>query len=583
MPCCRYPESLKPSLLLIALAWALPATAQEDPGRTETLRTGAVFERTLGTDETHAYTVILEAGGLLDVTVDQRGVDVVVRVLSPTGELLSEIDSPTGATGSEQVLVEPQAPGEYRVELVPFEDSPPGEYALTVRRVLSTEAHADWIATVLDRQRAVVRWLRAEAFPLRTAAPEGNFDDLEPLRGVLSGVQVVGIGEATHGTREFFQFKHRLLEFLVTEMGFRVFAIESSYSQCRDINDFVLGRTDDALSALASQRFWTVNHEEMLAQIQWMRAYNDSAPGDRKVRFVGVDIQYNERGKREILSYLRRTAPERAEALEASFAIDVMALRQAVRPLRPADSSDERDRASAELRDLRRDYLELVGFLVLNEEWLTRRSSADEFRQTLLSTRVLAQYLDVYADLRLGVGLRDRYLAENTLRLLSDQPDTKVVIWAHNEHIAKGPMSMMGEHLRDALGDAYYALGFGFNQGAFQARELLPQESTRRTLRAFVVGPAPKDSVGWYLAQTGIDRFLIDFRSPVDKTGTVNEWLETARPMRSPGSVYSPELEEQFYVPSAVGLKYDGLAFFETTSRARPNPTVEDVEFPETR
>ena len=88
-----------------------------------------------------------------------------------------------------------------------------------------------------------------------------------------------------------------MLEFLVKEMGFRVFAIESSYSACQNINDYVLGISKDGAQALDSQGFWTCNTEEMLALMDWMRTYNASVAADKKVKYMGFDIQINETAK----------------------------------------------------------------------------------------------------------------------------------------------------------------------------------------------------------------------------------------------------------------------------------------------
>lgn len=155
------------------------------------------------------------------------------------------------------------------------------------------------------RQKLVIGWFKDQAIPIKTVEAENSFADLKPLKKVFRNVRFVGLGEATHGTREFFQFKHRMLEFLVREMGFRVFAIEASFAACENINDYVMGKTDDGAAALDSQKFWIWNTEEVGAMIDWIREYNRSVPPDRRVKFVGFDIQHNETGKAKLLEYLK--------------------------------------------------------------------------------------------------------------------------------------------------------------------------------------------------------------------------------------------------------------------------------------
>ena len=112
------------------------------------------------------------------------------------------------------------------------------------------------------------------------------------LRALVGQARVVALGEATHGTREFFQLKHRMLEFLVEEMGFRVFAIEANWPECLAINDYVLHGEGDPEEALAGIYFWTWNTEEVLELIEWMRRYNADPAHEQKLKFYGVDMQY---------------------------------------------------------------------------------------------------------------------------------------------------------------------------------------------------------------------------------------------------------------------------------------------------
>ncbi|WP_395842540.1 erythromycin esterase family protein [Archangium violaceum] len=133
---------------------------------------------------------------------------------------------------------------------------------------------------------------------------------------MLKNVRVVALGEATHGTREFFQLKHRMFEFLVTRMGFTVFAIEAPFTGAWAINDYVLTGQGEPAAALAGLRFWTWQTEEVLALIHWMRAYNTSPEHPRKLKFYGVDMQaVHQEAARVVLAYLARVDPEHAEAL----------------------------------------------------------------------------------------------------------------------------------------------------------------------------------------------------------------------------------------------------------------------------
>ncbi|HUP18578.1 MAG TPA: erythromycin esterase family protein, partial [Gemmatimonadota bacterium] len=120
---------------------------------------------------------------------------------------------------------------------------------------------------------AVRAWIRDHAIALTATEPGNGFADLQPLRQIVGDARIVALGEATHGTREFFQLKHRMLEFLVSEMDFNIFAIEASLTEALDVNRYVLSGEGDPARALAGMYFWTWDTEEVLALIRWMREY----------------------------------------------------------------------------------------------------------------------------------------------------------------------------------------------------------------------------------------------------------------------------------------------------------------------
>ena len=134
-----------------------------------------------------------------------------------------------------------------------------------------------------------VEWIRHHAIRLTTPEAGHGFADLQRLKSVISGARVVSLGEATHGSREFFQLKHRLLEFLATEMGFTIFSIEANMPEAYRLNDYVLNGTGDPAQLLRGMYFWTWDTEEVLDMIRWMRAFNQSGKG--RVEFTGFDMQ----------------------------------------------------------------------------------------------------------------------------------------------------------------------------------------------------------------------------------------------------------------------------------------------------
>lgn len=574
-------EALLLSGLLAVTALVLPAQQTSSSTTTvgaQQLEQGKPIERELKYKEAHNYNLTLASGQFFKAVVNQRGIDVVVRVFAPDEKLLTEIDSPNGTQGDEPVELEAKSAGTYRIEVTPNEeggDTASGRYEIRINEILSADRYAKRLAEHKRAQASVVAWLRKNAVPVKTVEAGRSFDDLQPLKHLLKDVRLVGLGEATHGTREFFQFKHRMVEFLVREMGFRVFGIEASFSACQNINDYVTGKTDDGAKALDSQGFWTWNTEEVRSMLDWMRAYNQSVQAEQRVKFAGFDIQINNSGKTKLLEYLKRVAPERSELSDAFFKVEEGQL------INDAFSrqGDKAKVARAKLAELRTQYNGLFIFLELHGAELAAKTSASEYEQMREYARVLVQFMDSYSEG--SYSLRDFYMADNVRRLVEREPiNTRVVLWAHNGHIMTDNSDAtnlpFGAHLRRFFGSEYYALGFSFNQGTFQAREAQPKDPANRMLMPFTAHPAPADSIDWYLAQTGMKSFIIDFRSS-RKDADGAEWLASAHPMRGVGGVYAPSGENSSFSATTLSRDFDGLFFIETATRARPNPSVKNV------
>ena len=138
----------------------------------------------------------------------------------------------------------------------------------------------------------VVRRIARVAIPLDSVDPGSNFADLEPLAGIWRGVRIVALGEATHGTSEFFRMKHRLTKFLVMKMGFLDFAMELEMREANQINDYIQGEGRDNPVARLS---WPWRTAEVAAMVDWMRQYNASVPSAGRIHFHGIDYQGDRR------------------------------------------------------------------------------------------------------------------------------------------------------------------------------------------------------------------------------------------------------------------------------------------------
>lgn len=156
-----------------------------------------------------------------------------------------------------------------------------------------------------------VQWLRTHLVPIRSAEPTDDLSDLAPLKSLIGDARIVSLGEGTHGTREFFQMKHRLVQFLVREMGFTLFSIEASMPEAYRLNDYVLHGKGDPRELIHGMYFWTWNTEEVLAMVEWMRAFNQSGKG--RIEFTGFDMQTPDVAMKIVEEFLQQADPQYAE------------------------------------------------------------------------------------------------------------------------------------------------------------------------------------------------------------------------------------------------------------------------------
>lgn len=172
------------------------------------------------------------------------------------------------------------------------------------------------VPAVAQEKSPVSEWIAAHAIRLATPVAGHGFDDMEPLREVVGDARIVSLGEATHGTREFFQLKHRMLEFLVTKMGFSIFSIEANMPEAYRLNDYVLRGEGDPAQLLKGMYFWTWDTEEVLDMIRWMRAYNQSGKG--RVEFTGFDMQTPGVAEQIVADFVAKADPEFIDTLKSA-------------------------------------------------------------------------------------------------------------------------------------------------------------------------------------------------------------------------------------------------------------------------
>lgn len=250
----------------------------------------------------------------------------------------------------------------------------------------------------------VAKWLAESAHPLAGLKPGPTYADLLPLKPVFQDKRIVGLGEATHGASEFSTMKHRLVQFLVTELGFTVLAVEASLAASRALNRYVLHGLGDPRSLLRELGFWTWNTLEALELVEWLRAHNAGVSPQRRVQFAGFDVQGGQGAAQDLLSFLSLVAPEYSRELEPL-------LRCAMSDLTPGYTAGPADLQHKQ--QVLAALWAIVGYLDLHRSRFAETTAVEAVDEALTLARNLARCYDTYARPWVNrTEKRDAYMAD---------------------------------------------------------------------------------------------------------------------------------------------------------------------------
>lgn len=410
----------------------------------------------------------------------------------------------------------------------------------------------------------VKEWIKGNLIPLKSCEAGKGFEDLQPLKTIIGNARVVSLGEATHGTREFFKMKHRMLEFLVEEMGFNVFAIEANLPESCLVNDYVLEGKGDPGKALAGLHYWTWNTEEVLDMIRWMRGYNEDTRHTRKVRFYGIDMQYPEMAVVRVAKYLEGADPDAAQFV-----------REKLVPL-ATDKSRPYPIPERDIRPWLVTANEVLARLDAHRQAYVSKTSTEDFEISRQDARILTQWAEMCCGASFTNEVRDRAMSENMQWVLQHEgPDTKAVLWAHNAHAQFSESWMgdefLGHRLRKILGKDLVAFGFSFNEGGFQAKN---SGSNEYPLQEFQVKPHPNATLDQAFASSGVPIFALNLKA-VPKSGRVGQWFQSPQVTRTIGALYNEAKPDAYLFPWPITESFDAMFFVERTTRAVPNPKLD--------
>jgi erythromycin esterase-like protein len=432
--------------------------------------------------------------------------------------------------------------------------------------------------------------IRAAAHRL-TGGPE----DFGPLLDRVGDARYVLLGEASHGTHEFYRIRAEITKRLVLEKGFSAVAVEADWPDAYQVNRYVRGRpgADEASEALAGfVRFpqWMWRNADVLDFVGWLRAHNDTRPADgAKVGFYGLDLYSLRASMAAVLAYLRLVDPAAARRAEQRYAcFDQFG----------DDPQTYGYAAAAGLAptceaEVIRQLVELVASA---DTYASRdgRLDPDALFFAAQNAKVVASAERYYREMFLGRvsswNLRDTHMAE-TLDALStflegQRAPAKLVVWAHNSHLGDARATEMGRRgelnlgqlVRQRVGREAVLVGFTTYAGTVTAAADWDAPAKRKRVR-----PALPGSYEALFHTTELGNFYLDLAA-----GGAAEALEAPRLERAIGVIYRPDTERaSHYFGASLRQQFDAVLHYDRTRAVEPLERTAaweggEIEVPET-
>jgi len=421
--------------------------------------------------------------------------------------------------------------------------------------------------SVGSRPNVVATLVREAAQPITDLENDG----LEAVLERIGDAKVVLLGEATHGTSEFYRMRARLTRQLILRRGFTVIAVEGDWPDAAQVDHYVRHLERPKAPETPFMRFptWMWRNREVADLVEWLHVYNAEVPApEKRAGFHGLDLYSLYTSIAAVLRYLDDVDPDAARVARARYGSltpwqgDPAAYGRAVVTSGYGDCEAQ---VVAMLRDL------------LDKRLAYQHRDGERFLDALQNARVVADaeryYRAMYYGARESWNLRDQHMFETLQLLLAFRgPDTKAVVWAHNSHVGNATATEMGARgelnlgmlARETYGDAAYLVGFGTDHGTVAAATDWdgPMEVKR-------VRPAHAESYERLCHDTGLPAFALALRHP--RRDALRDELGSPRLERAIGVIYRPETElASHYFQAVLPMQFDEYFWFDETRAVTP-------------
>lgn len=432
---------------------------------------------------------------------------------------------------------------------------------------------------VVSRPMATTTSVVSETIREFTHPLTGAASDYDPLLDMVGDAHIVLIGEASHGTHDFYQQRAEITKRLIQEKGFTIVAVEGDWPDAYRINRYVRGLDDiasanDALSEFKRFPSWMWRNTVVRDFVDWLRTYNDALPQDaRKTGFYGLDLYSLYASIEAVLNYLTKVDPEAAQRARQRYACfdhfgeDTQAYGYAAGfGLTPSCEQD----VIKELVDMQKhfaDYAKRDGREAEDEYFFAEQNArvvknAEEYYRTMFEGRVSSW------------NLRDHHMMDtlNALVTYFDQfgSPTKAVVWAHNSHLGDARATSMGtdgewnvgQLVRERYGHDSVLVGFTTYTGTVTCASDWDQPTQKKNVR-----PGMQGSYELLFHETGMPKFLLNLRD----NDTLSRGLHGPRLERAIGVIYLPQTERvSHYFYARLPEQFDAIIHLDETRALEP-------------
>ena len=413
--------------------------------------------------------------------------------------------------------------------------------------------------------------------------------DLDALLNDIGDAPIVMLGEATHGTHEFYTWRTAISKRLIKEKGFNFIAVEGDWPDCYRVNRFIKGyKSIDQTGAQSIENAssllkgfdrwptWMWANWEVAALVEWLHKYNVTLSPNRKIGFYGLDVYSLWDSMREMMQYLEKEDPEAAKSVK-----------KAIQCFEPYEGNEQMyARYSLTEHSCRDKVLALLKEVRMKAQFLDgdREAGFNIEQNALIAVNAEKYYRSMMNFDNESWNVRDRHMMETLDRLMQFHgKDAKAIVWAHNTHIGDARATGMkragtiniGQLARENYGvNKVYLAGFGTHQGS-----VIAAEEWGAPMQEMEVPQAREGSIEHKLhTEDPIDRYLLL------QTEDLSSQYETEIRHRAVGVVYNPE-NDRFsnYVPSILAKRYDAFLFINQTNAVHPlHLQPHDEEMPAT-